>query len=50
MLVTVFRSRLRPENTDEFEHVEAMQIGRERFYAESASHVSEPARESLFRR
>ncbi len=32
------------------EHVPAQQLGRERFYSEYSLHVSEPDRESLFKR
>jgi len=99
MVITVFRSRLRPENEPEFqalagrmmalaeampgflsyklytsedgercsivefasheellawrnlpEHREAQRIGRERYYQEYTLHVTEPVRESRFRR
>ncbi len=99
MVITIFRSRLRPENADEFheladkmmklaeampgfvsyklytsedgercsivefesheellawrnlpEHREAQRIGRERYYQEYTLHVTEPVRESQFKR
>ncbi len=56
MIVTVFRSRLRPENRDEYtvwatrpEHVAAKKKGREGFYSDYSIQVCEPIRSHAFK-